>query len=196
MNTKRISLVLAGSFIMVASRVAMAHPGHAAGGIVAGLAHPFTGIDHLLAMLAVGLWAAQRGGRAMWQIPAAFLGLMAAGGIWAALGAPLLMVESGIAVSVLITGLLVATALAVPGRFAMAMVGAFAIFHGYAHIAEMGQTASATQYAIGFVLSTATLLAIGLSLGMLARRLGAMKLLRLVGVGIAAVGVALLAGWL
>ncbi len=193
-KTNKLTVVVIASIIFAAARVAMAHPNHGAVGWVAGVAHPFTGIDHILAMLAVGLWAAQRGGRSLWLIPCTFLSLMFLGGLWAAIGEPLPVVESGIAASVLILGLIIASATRLPTAFGMSIVGAFAIFHGFAHITDAGLFAPVAPYAIGLLLATASLHGIGLGLGLLAQRLCAAPFIRAAGAGIAVAGILLLAG--
>lgn len=144
--------------------IANAHPGHG-GGLMAGIAHPLFGLDHVLAMVAVGVWAFQLGGRAKWLVPASFVALMAvAGGVgMAGIGLP--MVEIGIAASVLILGLLIAFSVRVTPAIGAGIVALFAIFHGHAHGAEMPLLGSAWQYGIGFVLATAALHGLGLALG-------------------------------
>jgi len=158
-------------------------------GFAGGLAHPLQGLDHLLAMIAIGLWAAQQGGRATWAVPAAFVGAMALGGGLAWAGIALAHAETGIALSVLVLGLLVATRRqwAVPAG--MAIAAAFALFHGYAHGLEMPQAASPVLYGLGFILATACLHGAGI-----AASLGGRHALRLAGAGIAAVGLALVIG--
>ncbi|MGV8892199.1 MAG: HupE/UreJ family protein [Burkholderiaceae bacterium] len=144
--------------------IANAHPGHG-GSLMAGIAHPLFGLDHVLAMVAVGVWAFQLGGRAKWLVPASFVALMAvAGGVGMA-GIALPMVEIGIATSVLILGLLIAFSVRVTPAIGAVIVALFAIFHGYAHGAEMPLLGSAWQYAIGFIASTAALHGLGLVLG-------------------------------
>jgi len=143
--------------------IAWGHPADAAGFV-----HPFTGLDHLLAMLAVGLWAAQLGGRWTWAVPLAFVGSMALGGALGFAGLKLPMVEPMVAASVMVLGLLVA--MKVRLRWSgLALVGAFALFHGIAHAGEMPLEASTIVYVVGFVLSTALLHAAGVGLGMLPR---------------------------
>lgn len=160
-NLTRWSLVL---IAMAFSGLAQAHPGHG-GGYLAGFSHPFTGLDHLLAMLAVGVWAAQLGGRAKWLVPASFIACMAVAGSVGMSGIALPMVESGIATSVLLLGLLIAFSIKVPVALSASIVGLFAVFHGYAHGAEMPQLSTPWIYGIGFVLSTAALHGVGLLLG-------------------------------
>ena len=140
--------------------------GAAGGGLAAGLAHPFCGLDHLLAMIAVGLWAAQLGGRARWLAPLAFVGVMAASAWLAVGGAELPLLEPAVAGSVLALGLLVACAVRVATPASLALVGVFAIFHGYAHGLELPASAVPALYALGFVAATATLHGLGLALGL------------------------------
>lgn len=156
-----------GSFVLIAmafSSIAYAHPGHG-DSYLAGVVHPFMGLDHLLAMLAVGVWAFQLGGRAKWLVPASFVALMAVAGALGMTGIALPMVESSIATSVLLLGLLIAFAVKMPPVLGAAIVGVFAVFHGYAHGTEMPLLATPLQYGIGFVLSTVALHGIGLLLG-------------------------------
>lgn len=144
--------------------IASAHPGHDAGAL-AGLAHPFLGADHLLAMIAVGLWAAQLGGRARWLLPLSFVVLLVLSGALAMAGIALPMVEAGVATSVMLLGLLIAFAVKLPPALGAAMVGWFAIFHGYAHGAELPAAANAWQYGFGFAVASAALHGVGLYAG-------------------------------
>ncbi len=157
------SLLLAG---LAASGAALAHPGHEhGGGLAAGFSHPLLGADHLLAMLAVGVWAWQLGGRARWAVPLSFVTLMAGAAALGAAGVALPMVESGIAASLLVLGLLIAGAVHVSPAMGAAIVAVFAIFHGHAHGTEMPGFAHAWQYGAGFLLATAALHGAGLLLG-------------------------------
>ena len=115
--------------------IAYAHPGHG-GGLMAGITHPLFGLDHVLAMVAVGVWAFQLGGRARWLVPASFVGLMVVAGGVGMSGIALPMVEAGISTSVLVLGLLIAFSVRVTPAFGTGIVALFAIFHGYAHGAE------------------------------------------------------------
>jgi urease accessory protein len=135
------------------------------GSLMAGLGHPLFGPDHVLAMLAVGLWAALIGGRALWAVPATFVGVMLAGFALALAGAPLPFVEPVVLASVVVLGLAVALAMPVPVWGGMALVGVFALFHGFAHGAEMAGARS-LDFAAGFALSTALLHAAGVGLGL------------------------------
>lgn len=167
---------------------ASAHTGdHAVVGFVSGVTHPFAGLDHLLAMLAIGLWAAQQGGRALWAVPAAFVAAMGLGGLTAWSGGALPQVETAIALSVLVLGLLIATRRQWAVPVGMAIAAGFALFHGYAHGLEMPQAASPALYALGFVLATATLHGLGIASNLIGRRA-----VQWAGAGIAATGLALM----
>ena len=159
-----------------------------------GFGHPLGGLDHVLAMVAVGLWATQLSGRALWLVPLTFVLTMAVGGSLGFLGIPLPMVETGIAGSVLILGALVALASRLPLVASMALVGLFAIFHGYAHGAEMAVESSALWFSLGFMLATAILHGAGIGIALAARQGMNARLVRVGGVAIAAGGVLLLVG--
>jgi urease accessory protein len=147
------------------SASALAHPGAAAHGLASGLAHPFSGLDHLLAMLAVGLWSWQLGGRARLAGPLVFLLLLGTGGMLGFAGVTLPGLETGVAASVLLLGLLIAFALRLPLVGACAAIGVFALLHGMAHGSELPQHASAWTYAAGFVFASTLLHGAGLALG-------------------------------
>lgn len=169
---------------------AVAHTGHhAVSGFVSGLIHPLLGLDHLLAMIAIGLWAAQQGSRALWAIPAAFVGTMVLGGGLALTGLALPQVETGIAASVLVLGLLVAARRQWAVAAGMAIAGGFALFHGYAHGLEMPEAASPVLYALGFVLATAFLHGVGIAGKLIGRHA-----IQAAGAAIAASGLAMLFG--
>jgi len=187
MKPMKYSRTIALTVLCLFAGTAYAHPGHAPTGFAGGLAHPFTGVDHLFAMIAVGLWAAQLGGRALWAVPATFVGAMGLGGALAWSGAVLPHVETAIALSVLLLGLLVATQRRAPVIVGMGIAAAFALFHGYAHGLEMPHAASPARYAMGFVLATVCLHGVGIAGGLLGRRA-----MRMAGIGIAATGAALL----
>lgn len=161
-------------------------------GLAQGFAHPIGGLDHVLAMLAVGLWAARIGRRALWRLPLAFPVVMAAGGAlgWAGVGLP--AVESGIAVSVVVLGLAVACAIRPPLWAGVAIVALFALFHGHAHGTELPVAAAPLAYAAGFVLATALLHVTGVGLGLIGRAPAARAALGLGGSAIAAAGLVLL----
>ena len=159
-----------------------------------GFGHPLGGLDHVLAMVAVGLWATQLSGRALWLVPLTFVLTMAAGGALGFMGIQLPIVESGIAGSVLTLGVLVALASRLSLAVSMALVGLFAIFHGYAHGAEMAVESSALWFSLGFMLATAILHGAGIGIALVARQGMTARLVRAGGVAIAAGGVLLLVG--
>lgn len=175
--------------LLLASGAVNAHTGHGASGFSTGLAHPFSGMDHLLAMLAVGLWAAQTGGHRVWLLPAAFISMLAAGAMAGMLSPSLPLIEPGIAASVLVLGLLIARA----SRFALpaslALTAAFGLMHGYAHGAEMPGAVTPATYALGFFAATAALHLTGIAMGVASRE----RYARIAGVGIAASGMWMLA---
>ncbi|MFC0407049.1 HupE/UreJ family protein [Roseomonas elaeocarpi] len=147
---------------------ALAHTGVTeVSGFTAGFWHPLSGADHLMAMVAIGLLAGLLGGRAVWALPAAFLGGMAAGGALGMAGVALPMVEVGIAASVIVLGAAVALALRLPLAAVAGAAVLFGLFHGHAHGAEMIEGAGAVTYAAGFLLATAALHALGVAVGRL-----------------------------
>jgi len=166
----------------------------AAAGFLAGLVHPVSGLDHVLAMLAVGLWGAQLGAPAVWSLPIAFPLLMSVGAALGVLGLALPGVELGIGLSALVLGLLVAGAVRMPLVPATGLVALFALFHGHAHGTELPEGASGALYSVGFVLSTGLLHACGIALGLLRSRAGGERLLRLLGACVAAGGVHFVVG--
>ena len=139
-------------------------------GLIAGILHPLTGPDHLLAMMAVGLWAAQQGGRALWALPACFVGTMAFGAALGMSGMAFPGVEAGIALSVLVLGALVALRRPMGLPLAAILAGLFALSHGVAHGQEMPLAASPWTYALGMIAATAALHAAGVLAGMKVRR--------------------------
>jgi urease accessory protein len=187
---KQVGLVVIAS---VLAGPALAHTGvGAVHGFGAGLLHPLFGVDHVLAMVSVGLWAGLTGGRARFAYPLAFVGMMVLSGLWGMSGAALPGVEIGIAVSVVVLGLAIALRATPPLAAGAAACAIFAIFHGHAHGAELPQGSSGLGYALGFVLATAALHGAGLGLaGLLAAR--APLLARVAGGGLALAGVAILA---
>lgn len=166
------------------------------GGFLSGFTHPLTGLDHMVAMFAVGLWGAFLGARAIWTLPVVFPVVMALGGAAGVLGTPLPAVETGIALSAGLLGLLVAFAVKPPLWAAAAVVGFFAIFHGHAHGTELPKSANALAYAIGFVIATGLLHLAGIGVGTLARWPWGKIAIRVGGGVIAAVGFAFLFGFL
>jgi urease accessory protein len=170
---------------------AAAHTGHGeTSGFVHGFAHPVGGLDHVLAMVAVGLYAALLGGRALWLVPASFVGVMAIGGALGIAGAAVPLAEIGIALSVVVLGLAVAFRISLPTLAATALVGFFAIFHGHAHGAEMPQDVSGYASAAGFMLATALLHAAGMALGLALARMGQLAGRRAVQAGGSAIALA------
>ncbi len=157
-----------------------------------GFLHPLSGLDHLLAMLAVGVWAAQIGGRARWLIPSAFVTMLGLGGGMAMLGWTLPQFELGIAASVVVFGLLIVGAARLPISVSMGIASLFALFHGYAHAAEMPQATAPGLYALGFIASSAMLQGLGVVVGMVSYNRWPSRLLRLGGIGLTAAGVWLL----
>ncbi|MEW6449847.1 MAG: HupE/UreJ family protein [Pseudomonadota bacterium] len=183
---------------MVVLAVACAHPafahtGSAAGGFVGGLAHPVFGPDHVVAMIAVGLWGAFLGPPAIVVLPIVFPLVMAFGGVLGILGVPLPGVEIGIAVSAIVLGLMVVFAARPPHWIAAVLVGAFAIFHGHAHGTELPPGADALAYSAGFVIATGLLHLTGIAIGLLTRWPVGQLVVRTAGGLIACVGVVFLA---
>jgi urease accessory protein len=172
--------------------VAFAHTGlEHAFSFASGFKHPWTGFDHMLAMVAVGLWAGLNGGRALWAWPVAFVGMMLAGGALGIAGVAIPFVEPGILASVVILGLLVLTAARLPVAPGVALVALFAVLHGHAHGAELPAQASALTYAAGFALATAVLHAIGVGVAYIAKGESGRMLVRGAGALVAAAGIAL-----
>lgn len=171
MNRLRIA-ALAG-LLSLATSPAFAHVGLHADGAASGLLHPFSGLDHILAMVAVGLFAARLGGRALWAVPASFVGVMMMGGALGYSGLALPYVEPAIALSVIGMGALLAFNVRLPVPAAMALVGGFALFHGHAHGAEGAHLPSFAGYAASFVVATTLLHVAGIGLGLALERSGA-----------------------
>lgn len=164
------------------------------GSFMAGFSHPLFGMDHILVMIAVGLWAAQIGGRAFWAVPAAFVTMMAIGFGLAVAGVSLPFVEPVILASVVALGLLVAMAVRLDPAISAAIVAVFALFHGHAHGGELG-AAGALPFAVGFVIATALLHVAGIALGLgIGRIAGGAALTRALGGATALAGVALAFG--
>jgi urease accessory protein len=162
-----------------------------------GFLHPIGGLDHVLAMVAVGMVAANLGGRALWAVPLTFVALMAGGGLLGIEAVDIPYVEAGIALSVVVLGSMVALQVRWPVAAAMALVGVFAIFHGHAHGGEMPADASGAAYAAGFMIATALLHLAGMALGIGLQQAGSVywhRTAQLGGGAMALAGVALLAG--
>lgn len=186
-------LALLAAFAL-ATPLAQAHEGAGlAGGFMSGFAHPLLGWDHVIAMLAVGLWGAFLGAPALWLLPVVFPLVMAAGGALGVLGVPLPAVEIGIAASAVALGGVVAGALRPPLWVAALLVALFAIFHGHAHGTELPQAANPLAYSLGFVVATGALHLAGIALGLLTRWPAGRVAVRGMGAGIALLGVLFLA---
>jgi len=181
-------------FLMLVPTAALAHTGSGyVHGFGDGFAHPLGGVDHILAIVTVGVLAWQLGGRAIWLLPASFLTFMTIGGVLGAAGDALPWAEVGIAASVIVFGTTVALAARTPVALAMGMVGLFAIFHGHAHGTEMPTAVSGIAYGGGFILATALLHAAGIGFGFLIGRIsGARFGYRLSGGLVALAGLGLL----
>jgi urease accessory protein len=159
----------------------------------AGFGHPLSGLDHMTVMIAVGLWAALKGGKAIWAWPAAFVAVMLAGGVLGMLHVPVPFVEPSILASVVALGLLVALAVDLPVSAGVAIIGVFALFHGYAHGAEVPENAAGLEYMGGFALATIILHGVGVTAG-LGLGLKLRSLVRAAGAACAAVGAGLAFG--
>jgi len=177
----------------------LAHSGGSAAGFLSGLSHPVGGLDHILAMVAVGLWGAQLGRPAVWLLPITFPLMMAFGAALGLMGIPVPGVEIGIAASAIVLGLMVMREARPPLAAAMVIVGFFAIFHGHAHGTELPDDQSGILYSIGFVISTGLLHAAGIAIGTVHRWALGRVALRLAGVAVLAGGLYFLAkalGWI
>ncbi len=165
-------------------------------GLASGITHPFFGLDHLLAMVAVGIISTQIGGKAIWKVPATFVTFMVAGALLAIDGIGMPIAETGIALSVLFLGVFIAFSKNVPINWAMACVALFAIFHGHAHGEELPIIASPALYATGFVLSTTSLHIMGVLIGHYARKTQlTLRMLRYAGAGMGVMGLLFLFGF-
>jgi urease accessory protein len=167
---------------------AFAHTGEGlVGGFMSGFLHPVLGWDHVVAMVAVGLWGAFLRAPAIYILPIVFPVIMAFGGAAGVVGAPLPFVEAGIALSSIVLGLLIAFAVRAPLWLAAIIVGFFAVFHGHAHGTELPQASNAMSFAIGFVLATGLLHLLGIGLGVLIGRPGGKVAIQIAG-GLIALG--------
>jgi urease accessory protein len=154
--------------------------------------HPISGLDHVLAMVAVGLWGAQFGAPAIWLLPVTFPMVMAFGGFLGLLGVPIPGVELGIALSAILLGSMVTTEARPPSWLAATLVGFFAIFHGHAHGSELPAGENGLLYSVGFVIATGCLHATGISIGLIHRWRSGRIALRVAGAGVAAAGLVFL----
>jgi urease accessory protein len=194
MGRMRAALLIAAAAAL-APGVALAHTGIGViGGFQSGFTHPIFGFDHVVAMVAVGLWGAFLGQPAIWLLPVVFPVVMAFGGLAGVLGVPLPGVEMGIALSAVALGAMVALALRPPLWVAAVLVGAFAIFHGHAHGTELPEAANPLAYGVGFVIATGLLHLSGIALGLLSRWPAGLQAVRVGGGLIACVGLYFLAG--
>jgi urease accessory protein len=183
---------LIAAFVL-APTIALAHTGHAeTTELMYGIAHPISGIDHVLAMVAVGLLSAHLGGRALWLVPLTFVGVMMVGGALGMARIQLPFAEVGIGLSVIVLGLAVAFRFNLPTLAAMALVGFFAVFHGYVHGVELPAAASRLPYAVGFVGAMALLQGVGVVVGLLIGR----RVVQAGGGAMAVLGIAILSGLL
>ena len=187
-NTK----LLAAFILFAASGSALAHPGHDISGFTAGILHPFNGLDHLLAMVATGLWAATLGGSALWRVPGAFVAMLIAGVVLGMSGVQLVQIEPVIAVSVLLLGLAVTFTLRVPTSMGVFLAGIFSLFHGNAHGVELLETATGYLYLLGIACASIVLHLAGIGLGITLKRYT--WLLRSSGAAITVMGMWLVAG--
>ena len=180
---------LVSAFIVLFPSLLSAHEaGGEAAGLAEGFMHPISGLDHVLAMVAVGLWGAQLGAPALWLLPVAFPLVMAIGGFLGLIGVPIPGIEMGIAASAIALGVLVALEAKLPLVLAVVVVGFFAVFHGHAHGTELPEGENAALYSIGFVISTGCLHGVGILLGLIHKwQIGAV-IIRVAGVAVAAGG--------
>lgn len=192
---RQLQTLIIAMMLLAFSGVSNAHEAAGvAGGFVSGFLHPVLGWDHVVAMIAVGLWGAFLGGSAIWILPVIFPLVMAFGGALGVIGIPIPAVETGIAVSAVVLGAMVALAARPPIWFAAVIVGAFAIFHGHAHGTELPGAANALAYSIGFVISTGLLHLSGIVFGLLTRWPAGKVAVRAGGGLIALAGVGFLTG--
>jgi urease accessory protein len=194
-GTRQPAIWLLAAAAVLAPEVALAHTGEGVvGGFLSGFTHPIFGFDHVVAMVAVGLWGAFLGQPAIWLLPVVFPVVMAFGGLAGVLGVPIPGVEAGIALSALALGAMVALALRPPLWIAAILVGVFAIFHGHAHGTELPEAVSPLAYGVGFVIATGLLHLSGIALGLLARWPAGLRAVRVGGGLIACVGLFFLVG--
>ena len=185
---------LVATVLLLFATPAFAHTGEGAGGFLAGLAHPVLGPDHVIAMVAVGMWGAVLRPPALWLLPIIFPLVMAFGGVLGIAGVPLPAVETGIAASAIVLGAMVALRARPPLWVAAVLLGAFAIFHGYAHGKELPDDANALTFSAGFVIATGALHLAGIAFGLLARWPAGQFAVRGAGGAIALAGLAYLSG--
>ncbi len=194
MNTKKIFLLNLGLLMIFMVVSAHSESGGSGGGFVSGFLHPILGWDHVVAMVAVGIWGAFLGKSAIWILPIVFPLVMAIGGALGVAGVPLPAVETGIATSAVILGIMIAVAAKPPIWVAAVIVGLFAIFHGHAHGTELPLSANPIVYSMGFVFATGLLHLLGISFGLLIRWPAGKMAVRAMGGVIMIVGLGFLAG--
>jgi len=198
MASRLIKSWLATTPAILTPAVAFAHMGVGnTSGLVHGFGHPISGLDHVLAMVMVGVFAWQLGGRALWLVPTTFVAVMAVAGALGIAGIWVPFVEIGIAVSVVVFGAVVAFDLKAPTVAVMGVVGLFAVFHGHAHGAEIPEDTGGVAYAAGFMIATALLHLAGISAGFLIGKAGehyGSLAVRLAGGSVTVAGVVLLVG--
>ncbi|MDS1311491.1 HupE/UreJ family protein [Marinobacter xiaoshiensis] len=167
---KLTAKLLTAAALLAASASAMAHPGHAEGGFISGLLHPMLGLDHLLAMAAIGFWSVRQSATLKNSTPLFVIGgmILGAGIAWAGFSLP--GVETGIALSVLLAGILIATMAKLPTAVGGTLVAAFMVFHGFAHGTEMPAGAALVAYLAGFSIATLALTFVGRGLGALMQK--------------------------
>lgn len=185
-----------GLVLCLLSDSVFAHSGGVAGGFASGFMHPVLGWDHVVAMVAVGLWGAFLGQPAIWLLPVVFPMVMALGGALGVVGIGLPWVETGIALSAVVLGLMVLLAARPPLWVAALLVAVFAIFHGYAHGTELPDAANPLAYSLGFVVATGLLHLVGIGFGTLSRWPWGVYVVRAGGAVVSLVGVGFLLGWL
>jgi urease accessory protein len=188
-------IVPLATMLALAAGPALAHVGvGSTASFAAGVAHPLMGIDHVTVMVAVGLWAALKGNRALWVWPASFVGVMLIGGALGMAHVPLPFVEPGILASVVALGLMVALAVDLPVAAGAAIIGLFALLHGHAHGTEVAENIGGIEYMAGFALATATLHGVGIAFALALQRAALRPLIRLAGACCVVIGVGLSLG--
>jgi urease accessory protein len=191
-RSSRLATTTAGFWFVLAMWPVMASAhvqSGEAGGFLTGLSHPVSGLDHVLAMIAVGLWGAQLGSPALWLLPVAFPMMMACGGMMGLMGIPVPGVEVGIALSAIVLGVMVLAEAKPPLGVAIAIVAFFAIFHGHAHGTELPEGQSGLLYSIGFVMATGCLHGVGIAIGLVHRWAAGKVALRIAGACVALAGI-------
>jgi urease accessory protein len=190
-----VSVLISALLVQGLADPALAHTGEGyGGGFVAGLVHPVLGWDHVAAMVAVGLWGAFLGAPALWTLPVVFPLVMALGAVLGILGVPVPSVETGIALSAVVLGLMIVLAARPPLWMCGVIVGVFAVFHGFAHGTELPTAANAFAYALGFVIATGALHLCGIAFGVLIKWPAGLTAVRGAGARISLAGVAFLTG--